>query len=108
MRRELFIFIAVLALTAAMVPRLRRAVNLEEEFMKTAAAGTREKICMPQTPCAWSVYITRQKIIDTKVENAYCNCAAGTKCQINEDDENVNAFIHRCRPLNPNEENAES
>ncbi|CAG4965275.1 unnamed protein product [Parnassius apollo] len=112
MKGQLLIIFAAITFSAAMVPKLRRAVNMDEdeEFLKSVSSTSEKskEICMPQTPCAWSIYKSRQKIIDTQITNTYCHCGAGTTCQINEDDANVGAFIHRCRPPVDNDENTES
>ncbi|CAH2048538.1 unnamed protein product, partial [Iphiclides podalirius] len=110
MRRELVVLLAAVTLTVAMVPRLRRAVNLDEdeELKKTSPPSQDTQICMPQTPCAWSIYKLNSKIIETRITNGYCNCDVGTLCLISEDDRNVGAFIHRCRAPVENDETAES
>ncbi|XP_014358254.2 uncharacterized protein LOC106710643 isoform X1 [Papilio machaon] len=119
MKRQLIILLAAVTFTVAMVPKLRRAVNLEEELRQTMASSASTvasggatsatlQVCKPETPCAWSIYVNRQKIIDTNIVNTYCNCKVGTECQFDEDDENLNAFIHRCRPTNHNEDKTES
>ncbi|CAG9786634.1 unnamed protein product [Diatraea saccharalis] len=95
----------------------QRAVNTEEEehvqstqsTRPTSSPGTRptttrtSNICARSTPCAWTIYRPVIKFIEENVTNAYCVCAKGMVCTIDEDDTSVSAYVHRCKsPLEVN------
>ncbi|XP_013144107.1 PREDICTED: uncharacterized protein LOC106107681 isoform X2 [Papilio polytes] len=82
MKPQLIILLAAVTFTVAMVPKLRRAVNLEDELQHTMASASSTadegatastsatlEVCKPETPCAWYIYVTKQKIIDTNIIN---------------------------------------
>uniref|UniRef100_A0A2A4J1T6 Uncharacterized protein n=1 Tax=Heliothis virescens TaxID=7102 RepID=A0A2A4J1T6_HELVI len=94
MKRGLLVFLAVCAFAVAMVPRNRRAVNTEEE---EAPPKDTVRTCAPQTPCAWSIYDPRNKLIQINITNTYCICGEGTACLVIEDDTATKAFVHKCR-----------
>ncbi|XP_045498026.1 uncharacterized protein LOC123696064 [Colias croceus] len=91
--KALIILLALVSFTAAMVPRHRRAINVEEENTM--------KICAPSTPCAWSIYQPGNKHVESSqillLTNTYCNCDVGESCQMSEDSATANAFVHRCK-----------
>ncbi|XP_038209956.1 uncharacterized protein LOC119830860 [Zerene cesonia] len=90
--KALIILLALASFTAAMVPRNRRAINVEEE--------NKMKICAPSTPCAWSIYQPGNKDVQFYlVPNTYCNCDVGESCQMSQDGATTNELIHRCKRL---------
>ncbi|XP_026327615.1 uncharacterized protein LOC113235907 [Hyposmocoma kahamanoa] len=102
--KRLLIVLALCALTAAMVPRERRALNTEEEPAPRPTTTAKPKeICQRHTPCAWSVYKPFTKIIEYNITNTYCECSPDRACQIEEDDTSVNSYILRCLPLEQQE-----
>ncbi|CAH0715667.1 unnamed protein product, partial [Brenthis ino] len=98
MNRALFILLALCTLTAALVPRHRRAINTEDENGATSSKPI--EICAPRTPCGWSIYRPGVKLIEVNITNTYCVCGVGQICRITVDDENTSAFVHHCTAKN--------
>ncbi|XP_045773126.1 uncharacterized protein LOC123872715 [Maniola jurtina] len=98
MKRTLFIILVVCTLSAmAAVPKLRRAIDPDEEENKTSSSSSPTKICAPQTPCGWSVYHPHSRIITTNITNTYCTCAPGTSCESAEDDLAASTYVLLCK-----------
>ncbi|XP_022813898.1 uncharacterized protein LOC111347782 [Spodoptera litura] len=104
MKQGLLVFLSLCALTTAMVPRVRRAMNTEEEEMhqvsttSTTTTSSAVTTCAYHTPCAWTVYRQNNPaIIEMYIPNTYCTCKSDTVCKVVENDTSVNTLIHRCR-----------
>ncbi|XP_063826312.1 uncharacterized protein LOC135075762 [Ostrinia nubilalis] len=97
MTKVLILLLVLCAFATAMVPRERRAVDLEELPASSSTTTAAPNICAPTTPCGWSIYKPQIKIIDMFVVNGYCICEEGLNCAIDEDDKSVSTYVHRCR-----------
>ncbi|CAH0691766.1 unnamed protein product [Spodoptera exigua] len=116
MKQGLLVFLSICALTTAMVPRVRRAMNTEDDDLlqamsttsTTTTSGEETRTCAYQTPCAWTVYRPGMPAFsEMYIPNKYCVCASGTVCKKSENDTSANTHIHRCRPPSP-DDNEES
>lgn len=92
MNRILIALLVTCALTDAMVPRHRRAIDKDE----VNEGNQTEKICAPTTPCGWSFLNPTTKHVEQYVINTYCVCEQGQLCLFADSD--VNYDVYLCKP----------
>lgn len=95
MNRILIALLVTCALTGAMVPRHRRAIDKDE----VNEGNQTEKICAPTTTCGWSFFNPTTKHVEQFVINTYCVCKREELClQVRDPEPATDFYIHLCMP----------
>ncbi|VVC28243.1 Hypothetical protein CINCED_3A020351 [Cinara cedri] len=75
------------------VPQKREIASPAEPTI----TGMPLKMCSPNSPCGWAIYVPFSRRIDYFMKNT-CECKNTQSCLKSDDDLSINAYVYRCKP----------